>query len=175
MERPSDRNIGRRPFDVLPIQHPNQLCPDTADVVLDHAPLGRSEMGSVLREREPGRGNTQYALHIDEQLIDVATGHAQTALMIRVERICRSFGHRVTSPVVSELRLTKNQPALCQQRALHRESSSYSPIHAKVDVEWADLDVFVRSIFRVLRRLHQRHNCSWVSLAELQYLVEELI
>src|ERR1035438_10790185 len=60
MERPSDRNIGRRPFDVLPIQHPNQLCPDTADVVLDHAPLGRSKIGSVLREREPRRGNTQY-------------------------------------------------------------------------------------------------------------------
>src|SRR5580658_2384807 len=48
------------------------------------------------------------------------------------------------------------------------------PIYAKVDVEWADLDVFFRAIFWVLRPLHQRHNCSWVSLAELQDLVEEL-
>src|SRR6202167_5466186 len=176
MERLSYRNIGRRTFDVLPIQHTNQLRPDTTDVVFDHAPLDRSEIRNVLREREPGRRNTQCALHISEQFIDVATGHAQTALMIRVERIYRSFGHRGTSPVISKLRLTKSHPAaLCQQRAMHRESSSDSPIHAKVDVEWADLDVFFRTIFWVLRRLHQRHNCSWVPLAKLHDLVEKLI
>ena len=32
-----------------------------------------------------------------EQLVDIAAGYTQTPLMIRVERICRPFGHRVAS------------------------------------------------------------------------------
>src|SRR5580658_4773723 len=51
MERPSHRDIGRRPGDVLPIQHTNQLRTDAADEVLNHATLGRSEIWNVLRER----------------------------------------------------------------------------------------------------------------------------
>jgi hypothetical protein len=53
------------------------------------ATLGGSETRTELREREPRPGNTQYALDLYEELIDVATGQAQPTLMIRVERIFR--------------------------------------------------------------------------------------
>jgi hypothetical protein len=76
---------------------------------------------------------------------------SQPTLMIRVERICPPFGHRVQSPVVSELRLAKTSRPVSMGHACR--SPCDFPIHVKVDMEWADLDVFVGLIFGVLRRL----------------------
>jgi hypothetical protein len=59
--------------------------------------LRRGKIGSVLRERELGPRDVERALHVGKQLVDVSASDTKAALVIRIERTSRFFGHHAAS------------------------------------------------------------------------------